>query len=811
MPKRATIFIALTATFGAVLMLLAIYNWHSPDYLRFGTYLAMALVAAGLKVVLPGTNTSVAVGFLFILLGVVELSLPEVMIIALASTLAQCLWKMSRPAPFVRIIFNVFGVMAPATWVCYWVYSHAGTLIGTRMPLRILVATCAFFLANTLPIAAIITLAEGRPFRKTWTECYFWSFPCYLAGAALVCIIHYVDQQAGWQAALLSLPVVYWIYRSYRIYLERLEDEMRHVENIAALQLRTIEALALAIDAKDRTTHEHLQRVRIYALEIGKEMGLAEPDLEALKAAAILHDIGKLAVPEHIISKPGRLTPEEFEKMKIHPVVGAEILERVNFPYPVVPIVRAHHEKWDGSGYPDGLAGEDIPIGARILSAVDCLDALASDRQYRRALPLDQAMEYVASLAGKEFDRQVVDILKRRYLELEQLASSQPSMQDLSFAVKSENLSAPAAGFAKEPSVSTRLGDCDFLSSIAAARQEAQMLFELTHVLGNSLSLDETLSVVSARLRKLVPYDSIVIWIRENGILLPKHVSGDEFRLFSSLKIQLGQGLSGWVVENAKPILNGNPLVEPGYLNDSDKSISLRSALSVPLEGLAGVIGALTIYRLDADSFSRDDLRILLAISAKIALSIENALKFQQIQTSATTDYMTGLPNAGSLFLQLERELARCQRTGSTLAVMVCDLNRFKDINDVYGHLEGNKVLRAFAEALKEKCREYDYVARMGGDEFVIVAPGLTPAAAKHKAELISQLARRVGQDVCGVESDLSASVGVAFSGVDGGDAEQLLAEADRHMYAAKRALQQQSGIPAPLPTEPAITGTAIN
>ena len=118
----------------------------------------------------------------------------------------------------------------------------------------------------------------------------------------------------------------------------------------------------------------------------------------------MLHDIGKLAVPEHIISKPGKLTPEEFEKMKIHPIVGAEILEQVDFPYPVVPIVRAHHEKWDGSGYPDGLAGEDIPIGARILAAVDCLDALASDRQYRKALPLDEAMAKVVAEAGKSFD-----------------------------------------------------------------------------------------------------------------------------------------------------------------------------------------------------------------------------------------------------------------------------------------------------------------------------------------------------------------------------------------------------------------------
>ena len=162
-----------------------------------------------------------------------------------------------------------------------------------------------------------------------------------------------------------------------------------HAESLANLHMRTIEALALAIEAKDNTTHDHLRRVQVYAMEVGRELKLGDDDLEALRAAAVLHDIGKLAVPEYIISKPGKLSPEEFEKMKIHPVVGAEILEHVQFPYPVVPIVRAHHEKWNGSGYPFGLRGKDIPIGARILSAVDALDALASDRQYRRALPLD--------------------------------------------------------------------------------------------------------------------------------------------------------------------------------------------------------------------------------------------------------------------------------------------------------------------------------------------------------------------------------------------------------------------------------------
>ena len=246
----------------------------------------------------------------------------------------------------------------------------------------------------------------------------------------------------------MLLPVMYLIFRSYRLYLGRLDDQKRHAESMAELHLRTIEALALAIEAKDHKTHEHLQRVRTYAVELGKDMGLTDGDLEALRAAALLHDIGKLAVPEHIISKPGRLTPEEFEKMKIHPVVGAEILERVSFPYAAAAIVRAHHEKWDGTGYPYGLKDEEIPLGARILTAVDCLDALASDRQYRRALPLDQAMAEVEALSGRSFDPAVVVILKRRYVELERMTQAQPvDSIGLSTDVRIEKGAEPAAGF----------------------------------------------------------------------------------------------------------------------------------------------------------------------------------------------------------------------------------------------------------------------------------------------------------------------------------------------------------------------------
>jgi len=791
MSKRATFFIVATATVGVSILTHSLWYWQSADLPRFFCYLLIAVLASGLKIQLPGIDGTMSVNFLFILLGVLEMSLPETLMIGCTASLVQCVWSARRKADPAKVLFNVFSMMANAIALSYFAFHRLERVLGESTPLLLVVTALIFFLANTLPVSIIISLTEGKSPRKVWSECYFWSFPYYLVGAAVVFFVAVVNKHTGWQTSLMILPVIYWVYRSYRLYLGRLEaekkqveTEKRHAEDVAKLHLRTIEALALAIEAKDHTTHKHLQRVRVYATEVAKELGFSAEEIEALCAAALLHDIGKLAVPEHIINKPGRLTPEEFEKMKIHPVVGAEILERVAFPYPVAPIVRSHHERWDGSGYPDGLKGEQIPRGARVLAAVDCLDALATHRQYRGALPLDAAMEAVVGMSGSTYDPAVVEVLRRRYRELEAMAHTGDSDEPgLSVQARVDRNAKPAAGYEQSDSPSN---DTDFLSSIASARQEAQTMFELSQDLGNSLSLGETLSVLSVRLRKLVPYDSMAVFLLRNDRLVPELVSGDNFRLLSSLNIKLGDGICGWVAENRKPIVNGDPALEAGYEPDPEKFTTQRSVLAVPLEGLSGVVGVLALYRAEQDAFTVDHLRILLAISAKIGLSVENALKYQQAEDSATTDYLTGLPNARSLFVHLSRELARCRRTGTSLAVMVCDLDNFKQINDLYGHLEGDNLLKDFAARLNEVCRGYDYVARMGGDEFVVVAPGLKQEDSDEKASRLNELAIAAGHKIAG-RNLVGLSVGTAFCPSDGFDVERLLAEADRRMYSMKK------------------------
>jgi len=791
-------FVGITASLGVVVLVFSLLHWQSHDPMRFVCYLVVAVLASGLKVQLPGIDGTMSVNFLFILLGVLELSLPETLVIGCTASLVQSIWQARKRLDPVKVLFNVAGMMANASCLTYLTYQWLLARFGSSKPILLMVAALVFFFANTLPISIVIALTEGKSSRKVWSECYFWSFPYYLVGAAAVGLVGIVNRTAGWETSLLVLPLIYWVYRSYRLYLgrleaekERVEVEKRHVEQIASLNMRTIEALALAIEAKDHTTHTHLQRVRTYAVAVARELNLSEEEIEALRAAALLHDIGKLAVPEQIINKPGKLTREEFEKMKVHPIVGAEILERVAFPYPVAPIVRSHHERWDGSGYPEGLAAENIPIGARILAAVDCLDALASDRQYRQAVPLAEAMAKVKEKAGSWFDPKVVEVLERGYVELERKALLNEDVSTahhgLSKVVRVARGLAPATGFERsEPTHAAVADSADFLTSIASARQEAQTMFELSQDLGVSLSLSETLSVLSMRLRRMIPYDSIAVFVNRNGWLLPELVSGENFRTLSSLKIRVGEGLCGWVAENCKPIVNGNPQVEAGYVVEPGKSALLQSALVVPLEGLNGVVGVLAMYQANRDAFRPDHLRILLAVASKVALSVENALKYQQAESSATTDYLTGLPNARSLFVHLAQEVARCRRMKTSLAVLVCDIDGFKQINDSFGHLEGDKLLREFTTRLKDVCRGYDYVARMGGDEFVITAPGLTPDAASDKADRLNRAAIESGRHVCGREL-ITLSVGMAFCPDDGTDVERLLAEADRRMYSMKQ------------------------
>jgi len=634
--RLAGIYIALVVAAGAAALghgvgAWGLWSFDRADQGRFFSWCLITLAASGMKVQLPSVSATMSLNFLFVLIGIAEFNPGEAMVMGCLGVLAQCIIQAKSRLRWVQVAFSVCSVACSIQIAC-WVH-HARHFQSYTL------TAATYFLANTIFVATVIALTEQRNLWKVWRDSYLWSFPNYLVGAAGAWVIGIASHLMGWQSSLLLLPILYVVYRSHNMYVGRLEEARKgaerqriHAEEVAALHRRTIETLALAIEAKDQTTHDHLERVETYAIEVGRELGMTETELEALRAAALLHDIGKIAVPEYIISKPGKLTPEEFDRMKTHTVVGAEIVERMRFPYTVAPLVRGHHEKWNGKGYPDGLSGEEIPLGARILAAVDCLDALSSDRQYRRALPLPEAIAVVKAEAGKSFDPRVVDILARRYEEIAALVSGE-KIERLPVCERVERGDSPATGFERtsrsagfgpgggSDSVSVRdsRDDLASLNQALGGLQRTRELPALIRSLTQCKDCAAAFGALQTTLPQVISHETMTIYLRRDQHLIPEFFVGGEYRSFGSHDIPIGTGLSGWVAENCKAIVNGNPMVEPGYLADPAKFRNLRSALAVPLTGAQGVLGVMALYHCEGNAFDSGDLAALTSIGAALS------------------------------------------------------------------------------------------------------------------------------------------------------------------------------------------------
>ena len=726
------------------------------DPSRFTGLLLLALVASMLQIRLGTLGTRLSIRFFVVLIAVAALPWRAAVLVAgLSGVVESVLWVKPRP-DWTRVGIQAGSTLLATCAAC--AVFHAPT--GVQSPLLLVLGAIVYFLVqNAFPV--VLRVGRGD---TVWKES-FWTFPHYVAGGSAAALLTIADRHNGWEITLLVVPMLSWMVHAYRLYLAGIEEERRGMEEFSALHFRTIESLAVAIEGRDPEHRKHQRSVWSDAVEVGRQMGLGESDLLALRTAALLRNVGKLAVPEHILSKPGRLTKAEFDKMKIHPDAGAQIAEQAGFPYPVAPIVRSYHEKWDGTGYPAGLRGEQIPLGARILAAVDCLDALVSTRSYRCAYTLAEGIEHLKAESGKSFDPRVVEVLERHYRELER---------------------GPAwRSFATLGGVPGDAAGRGFVSPIVAARQEVQHLFALAQDMGNSLSLDETFSVLSQHLKQLCPHDALVVYIRCEDQLQAEYASGAESGKLGSAVVPWGEGICGRAAATAAPILNEDPTEHPERPSVGGAT-SLRSALAIPLEGFSGVVGVLCLYAQQKNAFAEDHLRVLSAVATKVAVAVENALKYRQAERSAVTDMLTELPNARSLFLHLDSELSRAKRTGETISVLVCDLDGFKQINDRFGHLEGNRVLRAVARALRAHCRDYDTVARLGGDEFVAVLPGQHADSVAAKVGQLNSAVAQAGYETVGA-AYLGISVGVACYPADGEDAEALLAAADQRMYREKQ------------------------
>ncbi len=604
-----------------------------------------------------------------------------------------------------------------------------------------------------------------------------------------------MSQLSYWLIAsvLLVATFGYRTYRANRVLAGRLEEEHRRAQQMGELHLATIEALALAIDAKDQTTHNHVGRVEFYASALARALGMSDADLQAVKTAALLHDIGKLGVPEHILAKPGPLTPDEFQRVRMHPQIGADIIGAVPFPYPVAPLVLAHHERWDGRGYPMGLQGEQIPLGARILCLVDYFDAVTSDRTYHKPLSVDAAAALIQEEAGKALDPRAVDAFVRILPDLRvQAEHSVSDRRRLTLPLEDPNQvitscdGVPIAGSPRAAAMSRQ----QVFEDIAVAHREIYALYELAQSMGTTLGVTATMGHIASKLSRVVPFSacSLSLYSEDDDTLRCRFAAGTDAELLKQLVLKGGQGLTGWVARNRRALVNGRPSAD-FHASGSVIQTTLESALVCPLISENAVIGTLAVYHTTEAFYCDDHRRLLDRVCEQASAVIRNAIVFDQTHEASLTDPLTGLPNTRFMFRHVTRELARTHRLGAEVSLLVLDLNGFKNINDTYGHNAGDLALREVANVLRTSVRPYDICARYAGDEFVIVLAGCSREEAEHKRRELQQgIEQIVFQPMPGRSVPLSIAVGAAVFPHDGDTYESLLATADRRMYQDKGA-----------------------
>jgi diguanylate cyclase (GGDEF)-like protein/putative nucleotidyltransferase with HDIG domain len=554
------------------------------------------------------------------------------------------------------------------------------------------------------------------------------------------------------------------------------------VRQISDLHYATIEALAFAIDAKDQTSDGHLRRVQLYAAAVAREMGMSEDEINGVKTAALLHDIGKLAVPEHILSKPGPLTPEEFQKVRAHPKVGADIVSAVPFPYPVAPLILYHHERWDGKGFPVGLRAEEIPLGARILSVVDYFDALMAERPYHKALSFDSALAVLRQEAGKALDPTVVatfiELLPSLQVEAARLELAMPTSQNESSARSMQHT-------ATAPSPET--GKKGVFEDIALAHREIYALYDIAQTMGTSLGVSDTMRLIAGKLGNLVPFSCVALYLcNETSETLRCHfASGVDADVIQQVAVSDGEGAVGWVARNRRPVVNARPSADLEAAGLATVT-ALQSALVCPLLFNDQLIGTLCVYHTEPHFYRDDHRRLLDRVSDQAGAVIKNSMLFEQALRDSLTDHLTGLANRQFLSEHLAREVARAERLMSTLSVIALDIDGLKQINEAFGSREGDHWLREIARVLCQDTKSSALCGRWFSDKFVVVQTGLGAEEAHGTATLLTTHVQRAGRLAEVGRSRVTITTGIATYPADADNWQSLVDLALRRTRANK-------------------------
>ena len=597
-PHSAYVGVVIAAGLAIIAYSLAV-TVQSPPGFEWFTLAVLTLLTGSFTVKVPSLSARFSVSETFVFASALMFGPSAGTLTVVLDALVISFWLNKSTRSLRRILFNV---AAPS--VAFWTAATAFFALAHVAPggihqhelrelvLPLFVFALLYFLTNTWLVAQAVAGEKDLSAAAIWVG-HFAGFGInYFVGSSVAILL--VSYAARIDLTVLSIivPLLLISYATFRTSMGRLEDANRHVSQLNEMYLSTIEALAMAVDAKDQITHGHIRRVQSYAVQLAKRVGVAdEKQLKAIEAAALLHDMGKLAIPEHILNKPGKLTPAEFEKMKRHADLGADLLSSVRFPYPVVPIVRHHHENWDGTGYPGAISGTDIPIGARILSVVDCFDALTSDRPYRPRLTVEEAFEILKERRGTIYDPLIVDTFVKAYSEIAPAAADVEQDATAAFAV-----------------VDTEAVESERFASLrhirANAAENALLIAHREKVL-RAASISDAIQAASQCLRQVTP--ALICALYEYDIstdsLVCKHAVGDSNHLLPGLSIPMGERVTGWSAATRRPSINADASLDLANLAEFFDP-PLRSVLCTPLVHNNQLVGVLTAYSNKSSAFS---------------------------------------------------------------------------------------------------------------------------------------------------------------------------------------------------------------
>jgi diguanylate cyclase (GGDEF)-like protein/putative nucleotidyltransferase with HDIG domain len=772
---------------------------HPFDY-RLAVLSLLAVIGSwGVSARIPGVESVITVSDTFVFLTALLLGSDYAILVAAVCTASESLRHVRKGIIFASNIsviccsyFLSLGIVNSA-FGDIRLLAHNKTTFLTYA-LALLVLGLVQTIVNSLLVIVVDALKTKGSIWLIWRDSYSWVMVTYYSGIVTATTVNALIFYFGFWAVIFVLPVLLMSYFIARPYIKNIEATQQHVEELNALHLRTLEAFATAVDAKDQITHEHVKRVQIYAEGLAHLLGLSDNEIKALHAGALLHDIGKIAVPDYILNKPGKLTAAEFDKMKIHTVVGAQILERISFPYPLVPVVRHHHERWDGNGYPDGLKGESIPITARILTVVDCFDAVREDRQYRKGLTRDQAIEFLIRDKGKHYDPKIVDLfIDNLPIFEEQVAKIKKGT--LAFSpVHIEETEAirravPAAGLLVKTESENSI---EYLQTIRAAHQSSQeilSLYEIAQLFNSSLDVHDTIPTAIKHLESIISFDTCVVYLIDEygGNARAHYATGLNSESFFDHVVSVGEGVTGWVLANNSVFANTDPKLDLTFLGE--KCESYRTLAVHPLVSNNRKFGAISLYSQAVDAYSEQHLRGLEQVANLFADALRNAAIFNEVKSQAMTDLLTGLPNMRYLqeFFAQEDNLPVDDQHPMTILMM--DLDSFKKVNKAVGRLNGDKALREIAELIRAQLRRGDLLVRYSSDKFVAMLRGtMLDSVGDVAVRVQSALFDFQPEVLTTTDIKVRISIGQAHQGKDGYTLDELVEVAERRLLADKAA-----------------------